>query len=157
MNCELIVYPSLFEDTREAWVWLPNKCKGKFKSGKMIKIIKGSKSIVLVCRIVDDNFEKEKNRRVESNTSIDYLSTMFLSYHYRDILGIENDKKKIQIQIEEANGWQYRYWQYFRQHPRAEVRLTFYLAIFSIGISLLSFIPFRCIYHIFSHIACCLY
>lgn len=139
---KLKVHQSLYEDSRESWVWIPKGKIKDIKSGDLIKIIYKNKSIILTVRITDSNYIKKRNI---NNSEININETIFLSQHYRDKLNLV-DKVTYDFKIKKLVFWEIFYCKYFIYHPRAEVRLTYYLSLISIAIGIISILPFKSIY-----------
>ena len=137
MNYSFELHESLYGEARESWVWLPKRVGENIQSGDIIKICHNDNSIILEARIVDKYFE----RRFK-NKSINFDNAIFLNENYRVKLGLSTEgiDKEIKFQIQKTINPYNIYFKYFIQHPRAEVRLTCYLASFSICIGLISII-----------------
>lgn len=121
-------------DMNEGWVWLSGH---NFVQRSIIKIHNNSNNAVVYSEAleIDNNFTNEYNQspRVHINGS---ENTIVINGWYRNCLGGIETKQNHELEISEANG----FWGKFRasiDHPQVVVRLATWLAVISVGLSLL--------------------
>lgn len=125
------IYAALHSESRTGSVWNNEKLKNR-----LIKIInlENNKSIIVSNRKIDSNFEKKYNK----GGRIPLIETaIVIDEFYRNKLGIYSTQEIKLLTINPVAKWQIWYnLRYLYEHPDDVVRITFWLAIISIGLSI---------------------
>jgi len=135
MMKEYKIYASLFSESRTGRVWNTEKF-----SSNLIKITsnENGKSIIVSNRKIDLNFEKNYNRNGRITLT---NSALVIDEFYRNKLGIFSTQEIRLLTINPVAKWQIWYnLRYLYEHPDDVVRITFWLATISIGLSIISLI-----------------
>jgi hypothetical protein len=128
---EYKIYASLFSESRTGRVWNNEKL-----NNRLIKIInvENNKSVIVSNRRIDSNFEKKYNQKPRFNLE---ESSLVMDEFYRNKLGIFSTQEIKLLTISPVAKWQIWYnLRYLYEHPDDVVRITFWLAIISIGLSI---------------------
>lgn len=129
-----MIYASLFEESKEGWVWIPPL--GDDIKSEFIKIIEVKKGRFIVCekRILDKNYikiynNKSTTKRIDEN-KID--ECLIINAYYRNKLGIDKTQERVKLKIVEANGFIDKNIRAPFHHPNPFVRMGIRLGIVSV-------------------------
>lgn len=131
MQKEYKIYASLFSESRTGRAWN----KEKFSSN-LIKITsnENNKSIIVSNRKIDTNFERKYNKDGRIHL---IESALVIDEFYRNKLGIVSTQEFKMLTIKPVGKWQiWHNLRYLYEHPDDVVRITFWLAMISIGLSI---------------------
>lgn len=125
------IYAALHSESRTGKVWNNEKL-----NNRLIKIInlENKKSIIVSNRRIDFNFEKKYNQKPRFTLE---ESSLVMDEFYRNKLGIFSTQEVKFLIINPVAKWQIcDNLRYLYEHPDDVVRITFWLAIISIGLSI---------------------
>jgi hypothetical protein len=125
------IYAALHSESRTGKVWNNEKL-----NNRLIKIInvENNKSVIVSNRRIDSNFEKKYNDNPRFTLE---ESALVIDEFYRNKLGVFSTQEIKVLTINPVAKWQIcDNLRYLYEHPDDVVRITFWLAIISIGLSI---------------------
>ena len=133
MKATYRILPTLYEESRAPWVWLPpSDCPNT----RFVRILNVENGRAINCerRTVDSNFRRLYNERPHTNALPDSVSFIVMSAPYRDELGL-GPATEAKLEIREANAWG-RHFGLYRHHPDPVVRLAVLLGLLSVALGI---------------------
>lgn len=131
-TCSYLIRPALHSEIDNGSLWISKELESK-----LIKITYDKKSIIVSNHFIDENYINHYNSN-NTNRIILSESLIIMPDYYRKKLGLLKNKN-YDISIQPVQGICYDL-KYLQSHPNDIVRISYWLAVISISISIISLI-----------------
>lgn len=135
MRKKFTIYAALLEETKAGWIWIPKTNDIKSDLIKVTNPVK-KKTIVCECRVIDDNFIDDYNKRRTKRIKKNEMNNIVVSEYYRNKLGDIKTEQQVELIVEESGngikGYIDRYLNAPFNHPDVYVRITARVAVWSL-------------------------